>query len=99
MNIWEAYQQLKAGKAIKYIDDDSVVCIFRTVEEPIGVVRYKMLQEHDITSGQRPNSFRDLKPEDIEEICISMFEREDYSELSMEQLLHDAQEFWRVENT
>jgi hypothetical protein len=97
MNIWEAYQHLKAGKVIKMGEENSstVIYVFKTVEEPLGIVRFKSVKEVDFEEGSsRPEALKDLQYEDLDEVCINSFESDDFECLTKEDLLALAQRAW-----
>ena len=89
MNIWEAYECAKFGKVIKIEDDkeEDTVFVFRTVEEPIGVIRFKRVELSRAGDGNRPKSVRDLDYEDLDDVCIKTFERQDFVSIEFDEMI------------
>lgn len=102
MNVWEAYQHLKAGSVIKVNQgcDEEIVTtyIFRTVEEPIGVIRFKTVEKDTLSAGHRPEALKDLDWDSLEHVCIAAFDLESYEHMTLEEFLEEAQKLWDAVN-
>lgn len=99
MNILEAYEKLKQGEIIRVDKEDCGTYYVVLVNlKPFSEIRLYKLDADSCSSDEMPMTLDDLDRNQIDEFPVDLLAYDGFTEITAEEAIATAQEFWKNGN-